>query len=336
MSNQTGPTRRRLLRAASVAGAGAVAGCFDGGATDPEYTCTQLDDEPTERVGTDRSALPFEFERPPVMERRENRQFDNGGGRAEYRYRWTEPDPRRGRNRPLRFDLDLGLRYVQGQSNLPTLGLYRQDTAAIVKYEHDGEVFPVVEVDRGGWSATLRSFVPVTRGGERVYDEFTVEAEAVLRGPEDVIEEAAGAGEDQTCGEAMRSVALSTVDSVGAFSAVETETALSLSPSAAAVRPGQTVAVTMRAEGVDWVEVTIGQQNTAAYNFLGAMAAPEEPVTITVAPPAGGSDVVRVPDGVELSVVNSIGEFTPGEYPLRVSGPGDGETVTATTTLTVE
>lgn len=329
------PTRRRLLRAASIAGVGAVAGCLGGGpATDPGYTCTQLDEEPTERVAEDGSAIPFTFERPSILERQRDDRYDSGG-RTEYRYRWTGPNPRRGRERPLRFDLYLRLRYVERQSGLPTLGLYREDEVAIDKYEHDGEVFPVVEHDDGGWTALLASFVPQTRSGERVYDRLTVEAEPILRGPEEVIEAAAGDDAEQTCGEAMRAVARSVVGSVEAFSEVETETTLSLSPSSATVRPGETVEVTMEAAGVDWVELTIGQQNTAAYNFLGAMAAPDEAVSVTIAPPAGGSDVVIVPDGVELDVVNSVGDFTPGEYQMRVSGPGDGDTVSATTTLTV-
>lgn len=333
------PTRRRLLRAAGVAsagGLGGLAGCLDalGNVGGGDYVCTQLDDESTERVGADGTPVPLSFERPEVLERTESNAGSSGGGRVEFTREWTQQSTRQ--EGLLQNELQLSVVYGPGGPvREPRYVFPDFRTVTVVgKRSFEGTPVGAVELEGRNRESWLEVRLPRTRDGQRVYDEFGVEATAAVMGREEEVAAALSDDSDQTCGDALRAVTTAVVDSVPELSPPETDTSLSLSPSSASVQSGGTAEFTLQVEGVDWVDLVVGDRQSE-YSFIGALEVSDGPTPVTVEE-SGGSGVVSVPEDTTLNVVRSSGELVAGSYPVRALAPGTDGLVEATATLSVE
>ncbi len=330
-------TRRRLLAGVGVAGAGGFAGCAALFAENPDYSCTDVDDEATERV-TD-TPLPFAFDVPEVMEREE--VFDrNNQTRVTYTQRWKQPNPGSGRD-TLNHSVDLQVKQVgTNLDSRPMLSSGREPVPEILgKRRIDGSPVALIGRDLDGTEATIELYYPTTVDGERVYRRTSVESEALIQGSQYDNQDARSDDPDQTCGEAMREVATAVVDSVSTIEPAQTETELSLTAAADTVARGESVDLTVEASGVEWVDLLIdGETGEDPYTYRGVVGIGNDPVTVTMTPSTdrdvGG--VVTAPDGVQLDTLTSTDETRPGSYSVLVRAADTEGLIDATTMLTVE
>ena len=325
-------SRRRLLAGVGSAGAAGVAGCL-GGALESggSYVCTDIDDEPTDR--REDTPLPFTLEVPAVMSE-EDRLARNNARRVTFSKGWKDLNPGGGQD-ALNHSVDLRVNQVaSGSAYKPvTLREFDPDGTVLGKRLVDGTPVGLVERDSSRDRYLLGLWYPLTVDGERVFRDTTFRIDARFQGRQEFVEDARGDGPDQTCTGAIREVLVATVDSASTVSSAETETSLDISPSAASVRRGESVEMTVDAAGVEWVDLLVRGEE---FDYLGTLAV-DGSATVTVAPRTddGAVGVVTTPDEDRLHTSNATDATEPGAYTVLVRAPGLNGLVRATASLTV-
>jgi len=179
--------------------------------------------------------------------------------------------------------------------------------------------------------------IPSTADGTRIFVDLTVETSAILEGDENQHEDPDIRSDDpdQTCQEALRTMAIDVIDSVAVVSPAEVETTLGITPASATVRRGESVDLTVEASDVQWVEllVTGGEE----FEYWASLAVGDETTTLRVAPPTDGpsSETISATEGGRLEA-DIFDDFVPGDYSVVIRAPGTNGLVSASTNLTVE
>lgn len=326
-------SRRRVLGTVCGSGAVGLAGCGSFLSSGQEYVCTNIDDEATEPYDEGDHPIPYAFEVPEVMETDEVFSSDNGG-RIWFIQRWKD---RRGLD-TYNHSIDLKVEYRSFQRAVKPMTFRESDPRGSVlgKRTADGHGVGLIQRDDSQSSLRLGLMIPSTADGNQIFGEFEVEASAILQGDQQIRDDVESDDPDQTCFEALRTVAIDVVDSVPVVSAAEEETTLSITPSSATVRRGESVDLTLEASGVGWADLLV--EGDGEFEYRGSLAVGDGPTTLRVAPPTDQDslDAISVAEGEQLDAHDAGGAFSPGTYAVEIRAPGTDGLVRATTSLTVE
>lgn len=324
-------SRRQILGTICGTGAVGLAGCGSFLQSGSPYVCTAIDDESTGRYDEEDNPIPYTFEIPEVMSV-ENVNRSENGGRVAFAQEWED---RRG-SEVYSHTLDLEVGYRSFQAAVKPMMFGSRRGSIVGKRTADGYGVGLIQRDASESGVRLEVTIPSMTNGNRVFRTLDVEVSAILQGDQRIEADARSDDSDQTCEEAMRTLAVDVVDSVPAVSPAEGQTTLGITPSSATVRRDESVDLTVETSGVGWIDLVI--EGDGEFVYQGSLAVESDPVTLTVAPPTSGStiDAVSVAESGQLDAYNAGGAFTPGAYSVEMLAPGTDEPVRASTSLTVE
>lgn len=335
-------SRRQVLSAVCGTSTIGLAGCgssSQSGApsqSGSRYGCTDIDDESTAFYDGD-NPVPYRFKVPEVMEvKNVNRAADPG--RVVFTHRW---DDRRGSDVYTHsIDLSIGYSIFQtDQHEVRPMLLRENDPRGRVLGKRTAKGHSVGLLQRDATETAVRVALVIpdeTIDGWNFF-ELEVEASAILQGRRQIEDDARSDDPDQTCQEALRALAVDVIDSVRVVSSTEEETTLSITPSSATVRRGESVELTVESSGVKWVDLLITDDDDQ-FDYRGSLEVGDNPTELRVAPPADSSSLaaVSVAEGGRLYTADATDEFVPGNYSVVLRAPGTDGLVRASTTLTIE